>query len=49
MIQHHQGAIEMAQTELGSGQNADALALAQTISETQTTEIAPMQDILATL
>lgn len=49
MTQHHQGAIDMAQTELVTGQNADALALAQTIIDAQTAEIATMQNILGTL
>lgn len=49
MIQHHQGAIDMAQAELDTGQNADALAVAQTIIDAQTAEIATMQDILGTL
>jgi uncharacterized protein (DUF305 family) len=49
MIQHHQGAIDMAKEELSTGQNADALALATTISDAQTAEIATMNDILATL
>jgi len=49
MIQHHQGAIDMAKEEVAAGKNADALALAQTISDAQTAEIATMQAILATL
>lgn len=49
MIEHHQGAIDMALTEQDTGLDADALALAQTIVEAQTAEIAAMQDILDTL
>lgn len=49
MTQHHQGAIDMAQSALDAGQDADALALAQTIIDAQTAEIATMQDILGTL
>ena len=49
MIEHHQGAVEMAQTELSDGQNADAKALAQTIISTQTAEIATLTKLLATL
>jgi uncharacterized protein (DUF305 family) len=49
MIEHHQGAIAMAETETDTGQNDDALALAQTIVEAQTAEIATMQGILAAL
>ncbi|MDX2377572.1 DUF305 domain-containing protein [Microbacterium sp. LRZ72] len=49
MIVHHEGAIEMAQTEVDNGQNADVVALAEAIIASQTTEIATMEDILATL
>lgn len=49
MTRHHQGAIEMAQQELDNGKNPDALKLAQMIIDSQTAEIATMQDILATL
>ena len=49
MIQHHEGAVEMAQEEVDNGQNSDAVALAETIIEAQTTEIATMKDLLATL
>ena len=49
MIEHHQGAVEMAQTELSDGQNADAKALAQTIISTQTAEIATLTKLLPTL
>lgn len=46
MIQHHQGAIEMASTEWEAGSNPDALALAQAIVTDQTAEIATMQTML---
>ncbi|HAQ59159.1 MAG TPA: DUF305 domain-containing protein [Microbacterium sp.] len=49
MIVHHEGAIEMAQTEVDNGQNADVIALAENIIASQTTEITTMEDILATL
>ncbi|MFD1716139.1 DUF305 domain-containing protein [Amnibacterium flavum] len=49
MTMHHEGAIDMAQTELDNGQNEDALALAQKIIDDQTAEIATMQDLLTTL
>ena len=49
MTVHHQGAIDMAKTELQDGQNADALALAQKIVNDQTAEIARMKDLLGTL
>lgn len=47
MIQHHEGAIAMAKTELDQGQNPDALALAQRIVDAQTAEIAEMKAMLA--
>jgi uncharacterized protein (DUF305 family) len=49
MIEHHEGAIEMAEQELDNGDNADALELAQQIFDAQTAEIAEMQDLLAAL
>ena len=49
MITHHQGAIAMAQTEIGSGQYPDAVAMARTIADTQQQEITTMQNILASL
>lgn len=49
MTQHHEGAVDMAQDEVDNGQNSDAVALAETIIESQTTEIATMKEILATL
>ena len=49
MIAHHQGAIEMAETELANGKNADALALAQAVVDTQSAEIETMQDLLGQL
>ncbi|QHC68759.1 uncharacterized protein (DUF305 family) [Rathayibacter sp. PhB179] len=48
MMQHHEGAVEMAKTEINDGQNPDAIKLANTIVQTQTEEIATMQDLLAT-
>ncbi|MBH0082207.1 DUF305 domain-containing protein [Salinibacterium sp. SWN167] len=49
MIVHHEGAIDMAQPELDSGQNADVIELAQKIMDAQTIEIALMRDILSSL
>ncbi|MGS0685436.1 DUF305 domain-containing protein [Nakamurella sp. GG22] len=49
MIAHHQGAIEMSDTELADGSNPDALALASAIKTSQTAEISEMQQILETL
>ena len=39
----------MAQDEVDNGQNTDAVAMAQNIVETQTAEIATMQELLAQL
>jgi len=39
----------MAQDEVDNGQNPDAIAMAQTIIDTQTAEIATMQELLAQL
>lgn len=46
MIQHHQGAIEMAGAEQANGQNADAVALAEQIDTAQTAEIETIQGLL---
>ena len=47
MIKHHQGAVDMARTEVAHGGNADAKALAQKIIDTQQTEITEMQGVLS--
>ncbi|MES2093671.1 MAG: DUF305 domain-containing protein [Actinomycetota bacterium] len=49
MTVHHKGAITMATTEVDTGKNADAIAVAKKIIAAQTTEIATMSDILSTL
>ncbi|BDT97644.1 MULTISPECIES: DUF305 domain-containing protein [Nocardia] len=46
MIEHHQGAITMAETELADGRNADAKALAQAIIAAQRVEIEQMRTML---
>jgi uncharacterized protein (DUF305 family) len=46
MIRHHQGAIEMATTELQQGTNPDAKTLAQQIIDAQQAEIDEMQTLL---
>ncbi len=46
MVQHHQGAIDMAKEELNTGKNTDAMALAKKIVTDQTTEIATMKILL---
>lgn len=47
MIEHHQGAIEMAESELADGKNPDAKELARRMVETQSAEIIVMEDLLA--
>lgn len=47
MIEHHDGAIEMAQTEQADGEYPDAVELAGNIETAQTAEIQTMQDLLA--
>lgn len=46
MIVHHQGAVEMARTELADGANTDAKALARKIIDAQEAEIREMQVFL---
>ncbi len=49
MIEHHRGAVAMAETELKDGTNGDAKKLAQSITDTQNAEIATMTALLPTL
>ncbi|MGX5184661.1 DUF305 domain-containing protein [Streptomyces avermitilis] len=49
MIDHHEGAITMAQDEQKSGRSADAKKLAGTVITNQTAEIAKMNRILGRL
>ena len=49
MIVHHEGAIEMSDTEIAQGSNLAALALAESIKTSQTAEIAEMQQLLQTM
>ncbi len=46
MIEHHEGAIEMAKTEQSEGEYADAVELAEDIEMAQTEEIQTMQGLL---
>ncbi|MFG3519856.1 DUF305 domain-containing protein [Nocardia nova] len=46
MIAHHQGAVDMANTELADGTNADAKALAHNILTAQQAEIQQMRGML---
>jgi len=47
MIEHHTGAISMANTEIQSGKNAQAKGLAQSIVRAQQSEISTMKSLLA--
>jgi uncharacterized protein (DUF305 family) len=47
MIKHHQGAVDMAKTELGKGASTEAKALAQKIIDAQQGEITEMQGMLS--
>ena len=49
MIAHHRGAVDMAVTEAADGQNTDAIAMAETIRDSQNAEIAEMQQLLTEL
>lgn len=46
MIEHHRGAIEMAQTEQSAGKHADAVELAENIESAQQDEISTMESLL---
>jgi uncharacterized protein (DUF305 family) len=46
MIKHHQGAIDMANTEVKNGSSAEAKKLAQQIIESQQAEITEMKGLL---
>lgn len=47
MAEHHRGAIDMAETEVAEGEHAEALDLAETIIDTQTAEVAEIEELLA--
>jgi uncharacterized protein (DUF305 family) len=49
MTAHHNGAVEMAQEEIENGQYPDAIALAETIMQTQQAEIKSMEALLTEL
>lgn len=49
MIMHHEGAIEMAETEVNDGANPDAIDMAETIVSTQSDEISVMENLLGTI
>ena len=45
MVEHHTGAVKMAQTEVANGENADAKAMAEEIITTQRAEIDEMKQL----
>jgi uncharacterized protein (DUF305 family) len=47
MIVHHQGAVDMAQTEIARGENPDALRIANIILSSQQREISYMHHLLS--
>lgn len=49
MIVHHEGAVEMAQTQVDDGSDPEAVELAQRIIDAQTGEIQEMKDLLSAL
>jgi uncharacterized protein (DUF305 family) len=46
MVDHHEGAIEMARTEQTDGESPDAVSLAEKVESDQEAEIATMQELL---
>ena len=49
MMEHHDGAVAAARTEIEDGRNPEAIDLARLISETQTQEIEEMRQLLTEL
>ena len=49
MIAHHDGAVEMAQTQVDEGSDPEAVELAQKIIDAQTDEIQEMKELLSAL
>jgi uncharacterized protein (DUF305 family) len=46
MVQHHRGAVQMAQREQSEGKSQDVIGLARGIEKAQTSEIAEMEKLL---
>ena len=46
MIEHHEGAVEMAENQVAEGSNPEAVALAEQVVEDQQAEIKAMQEML---
>jgi uncharacterized protein (DUF305 family) len=49
MVDHHRGAVDMAETEIAEGSHADAVDMARGIVESQTAEIQEMETLLTEL
>jgi len=49
MIEHHQGAVAVARTELAQGSNPDSKKLARFIVDAQSAEITQMSSMMATI
>ncbi|SCX40495.1 Uncharacterized conserved protein, DUF305 family [Klenkia marina] len=49
MLEHHTGAVGMAQTEIADGEDPDAVAMAQDIKTPQSAEITEMEQLLQDL
>jgi len=49
MVRHHEGAVGMAKTQVAKGTNPESKKLAQSIIDSQSSEIAEMNSILAEL
>jgi uncharacterized protein (DUF305 family) len=49
MLEHHTGAVGMAQTEIDEGKDADAIAMAEEIKSSQSAEINEMEQLLQSL
>jgi uncharacterized protein (DUF305 family) len=46
MVEHHEGAVEMARAEVADGTDAGAVEMARSVVDAQTDEIRQMQDLL---
>ena len=49
MIKHHEGAVDMAQQEIGAGKNPESIQLAHDIIAAQEAEITEMKELLGKL
>lgn len=49
MVTYHEGAVAMAQQEISDGKYAPAITMAQSIVDSQTTEIDQMKQLMNTL